>query len=242
MPSDDSKLRLRYEFSAAETNYRYRLLPDFPCDAPQQRRQRGITLASLELLRGRRPDVHVFNDVLIQYLQGDQIKQVVPHNMVVVHEGLLRVDSSYDMPFQPCGPLWVLEYVINASRPKQFEDSFRKYEQELRVPYCLRVYPEDQELTLYHHDGRVYVPAAPDAQGRHSVEELDLQVGLADGWVRYWHRGRLLLLPTELDRQLDEVTRRAQEEARLRAEAEQARQALEQELARLRAQLGPPPS
>jgi hypothetical protein len=84
----------------------------------------------------------------------------------------------------------------------------------------------------------------PDENGLCAIKELDLAVGLLDGWVRFWHRGELLPLPADLLRslessqeQLAKMTRRADSETR-RADAEtQARLAMERELEQLRAQL-----
>jgi hypothetical protein len=119
-------------------------------------------------------------------------------------------------------------------------------------------YPDIQELTLYRHTGKKYVSVKPNKQGRYPVPELDLEVSLEGGWVRYWYEGALLPLPADLDRDLEEAkrrvaravhwanaeARRANEEAhraaefRRQLEAEQeARRAAEAELAQFRAAL-----
>src|SRR5205823_2531421 len=105
-------------------------------------------------------------------------------------------------------------------------ESFEKYEQELKVPYYLVFYPDNQELTLYRHTGRKYRATPPNEHGRHAIPELDLEVGLMDGWVRFWYQGELLPLPAELQRDLDETRRQLLEEKR---RAEQEKQRAEQE-------------
>ncbi|MHB1425493.1 MAG: hypothetical protein ACYC3I_20180, partial [Gemmataceae bacterium] len=69
------------------------------------------------------------------------------------------------------------------------------------------------------------VSVKPNEHGRCEIPQLDLQVGLHGGWMRYWLRGELLPLPAELQAELlsERQARRAAEEevARLRAELEQ---------------------
>ncbi|MGH7227537.1 MAG: Uma2 family endonuclease, partial [Gemmataceae bacterium] len=71
--------------------------------------------------------------------------------------------------------------------------------------------------------GEKYVSVKPNTNGRCEIPELELEVGLHGGWMRYWFRGELLPLPAEL-------------QAELRSER-QARLAAEEEVARLRAEL-----
>jgi hypothetical protein len=121
----------------------------------------------------------------------------------------------------------------------------RRYEHDLKVPYYLLFVPgEEQELTLYRHTGERYVSVIPDQNGRYGIAELDLAVGLLDGWVRYWFQGELLPLPANLlfaledtQRQLAEMTHRANAQERRADTEKEARLALEQELAQLRAQM-----
>jgi len=77
-------LRIEYE-EAAEAYLKSLPLEHF-IEATAQGRQREITLESLALVHARRPDVQVFNELLVQYpRRGRQkIGQVVPDNMVVV--------------------------------------------------------------------------------------------------------------------------------------------------------------
>ncbi|MCI0642138.1 MAG: Uma2 family endonuclease [Gemmataceae bacterium] len=220
-------------------------------EATAQATQRKITLESLDLVAARRADVHVFNELLVLYPVTRQRKPVgvVPDNMVVISDKPLEADLSFNLPLEPVKPFWMLEYVSKGSKRKDYEDSFDKYERDLKTPYYLTFYPDDQELTLYHHTGKKYVSVKPNKHGRYAIPELNLEIGLLDGWVRYWYEGELLPLPAELQRDLVEATRRADEatrraediERQLRAEQD-ARRAAEAELARLRAAQERPPA
>jgi Uma2 family endonuclease len=237
-------LRIKYE-NAAEAYLKSLPLEHF-MEATAQGNQRKITLESLDLVHARCPEVQVFNELLVQYPRRGQRKigQVVPDNMVVIWPEPIQANGSYDLPLQPVGPFWVLEYVSKHNKRKAYEDNMHKYEKELKVPYYLLFYPDNRELTLFRLSSREYRSVLPNEEGRYAIERLDIEVALLDDWVRFWYKGELLPLPADLQRDLDEtrrelrrVTRRAEEQAR-RAEAEQhARLAAEQELLRLRAEL-----
>jgi len=218
---------IAYEEFAQE--YLRNLPPEHFMEATPQATQREITLSSLALVKARRPDVQVFNELLVQYPRRGKRKpgQVVPDNMVVLTDQPTRAVTSYNVPLEPDRPFWMLEYVSKGSRRKDYEDSFQKYERELKVPYYLVFYPDAGELTLYRHNKRKYVTVKPDEHGRYAIPELDLEAGILDGWVRFWHKGELLTLPADLD-----AARREADELRKRLEA------AERELAELRARLG----
>jgi hypothetical protein len=101
-------LEVRYYQAAQE--YMRNLPPEHFMEAVVQATQRKITLESLDLVHAARPDIQVFNELLVQYQRGaDKTPgQVVPDNMVVVHDNPIEVEKSYDVPFQPVGPFWVL--------------------------------------------------------------------------------------------------------------------------------------
>jgi hypothetical protein len=259
-----SKLALRYAKAAQE--YLRSLPLEHFMEAQKQGTQRKITLACLELVHALWAAFQVFNEMLVQYPWRGRKKPVgvVPDNMVVVHEEEIDADGSYDVPLQPARPFWVLEYVSKYNKRKDYEDNMEKYERQLKVPYYLLFYPDNQEMTLYHHNGRKYVSVKPNEQGRCALPELEMEVALLDGWVRFWFRGELLPLPADLQREVDqlkqqlaeaqrdarEAKRQAREAERSRQEAERSRQeaerqreeerqarlAAEEELARLRAQ------
>ncbi len=213
-------------------------------EATAQATQREITLESLALVKARRSDFHVFNELLVQYPRPKERKpgQVVPDNMVVISDKPLEAVSSFNTPLEPAPPFWVLEYVSKSNRRKDYEENFDKYEKELKVPYYLTFYPDNQELSLYRHSGKNYVSVKPNKHGRFPVTELGIEVALLDGWVRFWHQGELLALPGDLQRELDEATRALDQASRHIAHLEQeieaekkARAAAEAELAKLRA-------
>jgi Uma2 family endonuclease len=253
MKTETPRILLEDRYYREAQNYLRKLPLEHFMEATPQATQREITLESLALVRARRPDVQVFNELLVQYPLPRRRRpgQVVPDNMVVIHDQPIQAEGSYDVPLQPVRPFWMLEYVSKSNSRKDYEDNMRKYEHELKVPYYLLFSPAEEELTLYRHNEEKYVSVAPDENGRCAIRELELEVGLLDGWVRFWHRGELLPLPADLlrsfedaQRKLAETTRRADAETRRadaetrRADAEmQARLAMERELDELRAQL-----
>src|SRR5205085_6241353 len=113
-----------------------------------------------------------------QYPHGpeQEIRQVVPDNMLVDYPEPIKAGGSFDVPLQPAGPFWVMEYVSKGTKRKDYEDSFEKYERELKVPYYLLFYPDAQELTLYRLSGRKYVSVKPNGEGRYSVPEIDMEL------------------------------------------------------------------
>ena len=239
MSTQKPRTLLRIEYEEAAEAYLKSLPLEHFMEATAQGRQREITLESLALVKARRPDVHVFNELLVQYPRRGprNIGQVVPGNMVVICPEPIRVSGSYDLPLQPVGPFWMLEYVSKYNQRKDYEDNMQKYERDLKVPYYLLFYPDGGDLTLYHLRGRKYRSVPPNEQGRHTIEELDIEVALLEDWVRFWYKDELLPLPADLQRDLDETRRELRRMTR-RAEAEQqARLAAEEELQRLRAEL-----
>ena len=224
MSSTKPRALIAVSYEAAAQAYLRSLPPEHFMEAIGQATQREITLESLALLKARRPDLHVFNEMLVQYPVPGRRKprQVVPDNMVVLSDQPIGADSSFNLPLEPAGPYWVLEYVSRSNKRKDYEESFDQYERELKVPYYLVFYPDAQELTLYRHTGEQYVSVKPNQQGRLPMPQLDLEMGLLDGWVRFWHAGQLLQLPADFQRNLDDAWRVA-EEQRQRADSEQRR-------------------
>lgn len=222
---------LERQYEEAAQAYQRSLSPKPDTETTAQATQRKITLESLDLVSTRRPEVQVFNELLVEYVLSDGEKeQVVPNNMVVVWPEPIQADTCFEVSLQPERPFWVLEYVSSHHRRKDYDVSFQIYERDLKVPYCLMYRPDTQEMTLYRRRRARYVSVKPNAHDRCEVPELEMEVALKDGWVRFWYQGELLPLPAELLRALDE-TRRELHQERL------ARVAAEMEIARLRAQL-----
>ncbi len=218
-------------YEAAAQEYLRSLPLEHFMEATPQATQRKITLESLDLLVARRPDVHVFNELLVQYPVPGQRRpgQVCPDNMVVISTQPIEATTSFNVPLESAAPFWVLEYVSKNNKRKDYEDNFDKYERDLKVPYYLTFYPDNQELTLYRHTGSKHVTVKPNKHGRLEIPELDLEIGLVDGWVRYWHQGELLPLPADLERDLKEALRAAAAaDERAKQANERAKQANEQ--------------
>src|SRR5438552_17951682 len=75
-------------------------------EATSQATQRKITLESLDLVKARRSEVWVFNELLVQYSRGrgKKLGQVVPDNMVVLSDVPIEAEGSFDLALQPAGP------------------------------------------------------------------------------------------------------------------------------------------
>jgi Uma2 family endonuclease len=224
------------QLDEAEQRYLRSLPLEHFMEATDHARQREITLESFAVIRVTRPDVQCFNELLVQYPRRGRkaIGQVVPDNFVVVHPEPIRAQGSFNIQNQPVRPFLVLEYVSKHTQRKDYEDNFDRYETELKVPYYLHFYPDNRELTLFQLGRGGYKAVHAGTAGRFPIPELELEVGLLDGWVRFWFRGELVPLPDQLVRERDsaKAERDAERAARLAAEAENAR--LREELARLK--------
>jgi hypothetical protein len=228
MLPDAAELERKYEYSAAAYWYTQRHCHDEI--APARAAQRDITRWSLEVVRGARPDVQPFTGLLIQFTSdGDVPNRIAPDSVVFVYDPTLEVGTSFDVPFQPVGPMLVADY----REEKPSESGAR----ELGVPYYLLFYPDGDEMTLFRLSNGKYVTVTPGASGRCAIPELELEVALLDRWVRYWFRGELVPLPGELVKERD-AERAARAAAETQAATERAaRQAAEAELAKLREEL-----
>jgi hypothetical protein len=92
MASTKPRALIAVAYEAAAQEYLRSLPPEHFMEATAQARQREITLESLALLKARRADVHVFNELLVQYPVAGQRRpgQVVPDNMVVLSDQSLQ--------------------------------------------------------------------------------------------------------------------------------------------------------
>jgi Uma2 family endonuclease len=249
MATGKPKALIAVTYEAAAQDYLRSLPPEHFMEALGQSRQRAITVESLALVEARRPKFHVFSEMLVQYPLGGtrRLGQVVPDNMVVLTRRPIQAVTSYNLPLEPAGPFWMLEYVSKHNKRKDYEDNFDKYERQLKVPYYLTFYPDAQELTLYRHTGEKYVSVKPNRQERLAIPHLKLEMALREGWVRFWYEGRLLPVPAELQRDLDEAKHRIAEETRRADDASRRAEGLqrrledaERQLAELQARAQPP--
>ncbi len=236
MTPAQSQIPTAQDYEQAAQDYLSRLSMEHFMEATAQGTQRKITLESLDLVHAYRPDVQVFNELLVQYPRPGRRKigQVVPDNMVVLWPEPLRASGSYNLSEQPARPFWMLEYVSKYNKRKDYEDNFDRYENELRVPYFLLFYPDTLDLTLYRLKDNRYVSVQPSEAGRYAIPELTLEVGLLDGWVRYWYQGQLLPLPADLLKQMNELIAQLQakdeqlqaKDAQLHQQADQLNQVI----------------
>jgi Uma2 family endonuclease len=251
MATTKPRILLRLEYEEAAEAYCRSLSLEHCMEAPPQANQRKITLASFEIIHVARPDIQLFNELLLQYPHGRQqrIHRVVPDNVVIVWPEPIKANVSYDLPLQPTAPFWVMDYVSRYNQRKDYEANLQQSERALKIPYYLLFFPDYPNLDFFRHNGKRYVPVKPDEQGRSSIPELEIEVAILDGWLRYWFRGELVSLPADLLLKLQEA-RRQQQEAIGRADKEkrradelqrqleverQARALAEQELSQLRA-------
>lgn len=236
--TDLKRLKMIYEW--AEQRYLKSLPLEHFMESTPQATQRKITLESFDIIHTMRKDVQCFNELLVQYpipnKNPDKPGQIVPDNMVVIHNKPIVAEGSYMTPLQPVGPFLVLEYVSKASVRKDEEVSYQKYENELKVPYYLLFYPDADEFTLFRLGEKGYSTVVPGANGRCPIPELELEVGLLGKWMRYWFRGELVPLPGDLlkERDAERTARLAAEQRAKDAEAELA--TLREELAKAKGQ------
>src|ERR1700722_2322865 len=125
MPTELPRALIEVRYYDAAQEYLRNLPPEHFMEATPQATQREITLESLALVRAQRPEVQVFNELLVQYPLPRRKRpgQVVPDNMVVIHSEPIQAEGSYDVPLQPVGPFWMLEYVSRSNRRKDYDDN-----------------------------------------------------------------------------------------------------------------------
>src|SRR5262249_14309572 len=113
MASEQSHVLTAREYEQYAKEYMRSLPLEHFAEATGQSGQRAITLKSLSVLRALRPEVQVFNELLMQYHHGRDLcpQQVVPDNMVLVWHEPIKANLSFDLPLQPVRPLWVLDYL-----------------------------------------------------------------------------------------------------------------------------------
>lgn len=159
--------------------------------------QRLITVEAFNLLKlWHFPSLYFCGEMLVMERVAGRMVRVVPDNFVSL-DGPGNVKSSYRLNASR-RLFWVLEYVSESTPNKDYKESFQKYEKQLRVPYCTMFEPISKDLQMHHHNGVTYDQMQPDALGRYFIPELELKVGLQNGWLRFWHREELLPSPQEL--------------------------------------------
>ena len=192
----------REEYDRMAEEYMAHLPLEHFMERSEHARQRDIAVSSFVSIAKERPDIQLFSELLVQYPRKGHIRngQVVPDNMVVIHEEKLTPVISFSVVHEPCRPFMVMEYVSPGSgnQRKDYHGSYLKYEKELKVPCYLIFDPEEQQLDFFRHNGPLFVKQTPDRQGRYRVPELELELAVHGDSVRYWFRGELVPITEEL--------------------------------------------
>ena len=250
--------RLRRAYARDAMWYSRTLTEENLMESYAQGTQRKITVQSFDVIRTMRPDIQCFNEILIQYPRPeerpDKPGRVVPDNMVVVHPEPIENFGSWMLPIQKIIPTLVMEYVSEANTRKDYEASYAKYEEFVQVPYYLIFDPDEQKLDVFRLARGKYLQLIPNLEGRLPIAELEAEVAIFEGWVRFWFRGELVLLAPDLaiqareDRRDRILAERERDAANARADAANQERdaalarakAVEAEIARLREQLNIP--
>ena len=173
--------------------------------------QRAIVNDAFDIICKEAAAIHYFAELLVQYWVAGALHKVVPDGMVVLGDLLDEMRTSYNVALEQIGLFMALEYVSASNERKDYDENFEKYEQELKVPYYVLFHPEKQDLQIYQHNGVEYERVAANQEGRYPVARLELEIGVLDGWMRFWHRGELLELPHDLVLQVRELKQSLQE-------------------------------
>jgi Uma2 family endonuclease len=231
----------RIFYVQAATEFQNSLPLEHFVESTPQATQRKITLESFDLIHIARPDIWCYNELLIQYPVTNirDIARVVPDNLVVIHGEPIRGTGSFNTPFEDAKPFLVLEYVSEENQHKDYVENMGRYEKHLKIPYYLLFEPEKKQVLLSKLSAakKKYVSVRPNQNDRLAIPELELEVGVLDGWVRFWFRGKLLPLPAELMERLEQVERENRQLRRQARAEQEAREAAEAELERLRDEL-----
>lgn len=217
MPILASRIVTPEEFDRAEAEYfREETLEDMS-ESATSFRQRRFTLAALDKLKALHyPKLEIFNELLLLFARGEGTDRVVPDNFVMLEPPSQPYDSSFRVSATD-RPFWVLEYVSPSTQNKDYVESFEKYE-DLGIPYCTMFEPPVQKLTMFRHDAHRYQPMQADEDSRYLIPELELKVGVMDGWMRFWFREELLPGPSEETRGLQAASVKLAEQGHTIAE------------------------
>ncbi len=210
------------DYERAAREYCASLPPEHFMESVGQSTQRKVSWHSLDYVALRRGRMQVLNELLVQYPRNGGLGQVVPDNAVVRNKRKLKSASSYNIAFEALPLFWALEYASRSNWRKDYEGSFLKYQDDLKILYYLLFDPDTLDLRLFRHNGLTYDYVRPNEHGRLAVPELEVEVALLDGWVRFWYQGELVPLPEDLVREIDEL-REQLDEARTQVVLEKRR-------------------
>jgi Uma2 family endonuclease len=179
----------------AEREYFASITPEQIMESTNQATQRKITVESFDVIAKSRPDIQCFNELVIMY--NTTKSRVTPDNMIIVHPIPIVDRKSLQLTPGSPRPFMTLEYASESNKRKDYEVNFDKYAHDLQVPYYLIFDADEQKLDVYHLEENGYEELKENAAGRFEIPELELEAALKDGWVRFWHRGKLTDLPGE---------------------------------------------
>ncbi len=187
--------------------------------------------------------VYVSGNNFVYLTEGVPADCVSPDCYVVrgVEKRIRRIFKCWEEGQRPC---FVLEVTSRKTRSEDLGSKMSRYRDDLRVPeYFLFDLQADwipERLRGYRLRDGIYLPIPRQASGRFASHELGMELGVADGHVRFYlpeANGPLPTLREQIAQQAQrtEEERRRTEEERLRADnAEAELTKLRAEIARLR--------
>jgi Uma2 family endonuclease len=184
--------------------------------------------------------VYVSGNNFLYYTKGVPQDCVSPDAYVV--KGVPKHERPIFKVWEEGGrvPSFVLEVTSKSTRREDLGDKMVKYRDELRVrEYFLFDLTRDWlEEGLRGHilKGGDYLKIEPLPSGRLSSHELGLELGIANGHLRFYLPGAGEPIPTFAERAKQEAERAKQEAERAKLEAERAERA-EAEIRRLKEEL-----
>ncbi|MDA1017068.1 MAG: hypothetical protein O3A00_21745 [Planctomycetota bacterium] len=200
MSSGTETLFTAAEYEAAALTY-YESLPlEHFMEATDQSLQREIALSSFRVLRTRQSGVRLYNELLFQWVEDGEIQRLVPDNSLFLTDEADDVSrTSFNFELETGRPLVDMEWISDSDLRKDRPGgaTFAKNER-IKVPYYLCFHRATQTFEVFEHNGTNYDLMPTEPNGRYRIPEIDLEIGLKERWVRFWHRGELLPLPDEL--------------------------------------------
>jgi len=177
------------------------------------------------------PAVYASGNNFVYYVEGDR-KAVVSPDAYVVRGVEPRLRDTFKV-WEEGGhrPCFALEITSRSTRREDLGAKMSRYRDDLRVPEYFLFDPRGEWIEeglrgFVLEPPGVYQQLRPGPSGRLSSQQLELELGVQDGHLRFFRPGSREPIPTHAERA---------EQERQRAEG------LAEEVRRLRAALGGPP-